>query len=504
MNCNSLYLSLSRRLVHVHVHVHLQASNQSPRFSSYPIQNRRTSQNKNKQQNALRLVDLVTPKTNLTLSPPKAHLRLIEEFILTAPEQGSPTSLEKIPECTTSVGVRDAKLLSLAVSSCGSRRNLSGGVQHHCAAIKHGFASNVYVGTSLISFYSKCGQLDNAHQVFEEMPDRNVVSWTALIAGFAQEWLVDVCLEIFQRMRNSALRPNDFTFTSLLSACTGSGALGHGRSVHSLTIEMGFHSYVHISNALISLYCKCGAVEDALFVFRALDGKDTVSWNSMIAGYAQHGLVLKAIDLFEEMKKQNTKADAITFLGVLSSCRHAGLVKQGWFYFNLMIEQGVEPELDHYSCVVDLLGRAGLLEEARDVVLKMPIPPNAVIWGSLLSSSRLHGRVWLGIEAAESRLLLEPSCAATYLQLANLYASAGHWDHAARTRKLMKDKGLKTSPGYSWIEIKNVIYRFRADDSSKTRTVEVISVLDSLADHMMTSGYDPQVHEEELEHLYTI
>ncbi|KAJ7977042.1 Pentatricopeptide repeat-containing protein [Quillaja saponaria] len=178
----------------------------------------------------------------------------------------------------------DVRFLSQAVSSCGSKRDLWSGVQYHCLAIITGFVANVYVGSSLISLYSNCTLVDNAYRVFEEMPVRNVVSWTAIIAGFAQEWQIDVCLELFHGMRTLALKPNDFTYTSLLSACTGSGALGHGRSAHCQVIHMGFHSYIHISNALIAMYCKCGSIQDAFYMFKKMDSKDVVSWNSMIAG----------------------------------------------------------------------------------------------------------------------------------------------------------------------------------------------------------------------------
>lgn len=474
----------------------LQTISQSLRLFS----SQKSSEHRKKLDKALRVLHLITPKT--TISPHgHRHLRLIDDFL--HPQPSSTSSEYQVLETSSeSLRIIDATVLSVGLSSCGSHRDLRGGVQYHCAAVRHGFVSNVYVGSSLVTFYCKCNELDSAYQLFEEMSVRNVVSWTAIISGFAQEWQVDVCLDLFRRMRSSTLRPNNFTFASLLSACSGSGALGHGRSVHSQAFRMGFHSYIHISNALISMYCKCGALGDALCVFRSLDCKDTVSWNSMIAGYAQHGLALQAIDLFEEMKQQGVKADAITFLGVLSLCRHAGLVKEGRIYFNSMVELGIERELDHYSCIVDLLGRSGLLEEARDVIAEMPIPPNAVIWGSLLSSCRIHGSVGLGIEAAEERLLLEPSCAATYLQLANLYAGMGWWDHAARMRKLMKNNGLKTSPGYSWIEIKNVVYRFRVEDRSNTRMDDILTILDCLLDHMKTLGYgcDPKMLEEEVAH----
>ncbi|KAG7940963.1 hypothetical protein I3843_16G013400 [Carya illinoinensis] len=469
---------------------------------------------------ALKVLELIAPKSIVNTTN-QSHLWLVQAILRAGSKQHycddfSGSNLEvRIPYVVDGIlrpssrkyliptrnlrreclGV-DADVLSHALSLCGSTRNLIGGIQYHCLAIGTGFVDNVYVGSSLISLYGKCAELENAYRVFEEMPVRNVVSWTAIISGFAQEWQVDVCLELFHRMRNSMSEPNEFTFTSLLSACTGSGALGHGRTAHCLTIQMGFDSYVHIANALISMYCKCGVAQEALYIFEKMDGKDIVSWNSMIAGYAQHGLSVQAIDLFEKMRKQSVKPDAITFLGVLSSCRHAGIVKEGLLYFNSMVDYGVQPELDHYSCVVDLLGRAGLLEEAQDFIEKMPIYPNAVIWGSLLSSSRLHGSVWIGIQAAEKRLVLEPGCPATLVLLANLYASVGYWNQAARVRKLMKDRGLKTSPGYSWIEVKDSVYQFRAEDMSNTRMTTIRGILNILIDHMKASGDEPELLEE--------
>ncbi|KAB1223964.1 hypothetical protein CJ030_MR2G026923 [Morella rubra] len=485
---------------------------------------RKGTQQNRRLDKALRVLDLIAPKPScFNPSTRQSHLRLVQNILQTGSYQHCSDKLDSsnpavvgltymfdetvesssrkslIPKRNwqrEGLGV-DAKALSHALSSCGSTRDLRGGIRYHCLAVRTGFVANLYVGSSLISLYGKCAELEHACRVFEEMPVRNVVSWTAMIAAFAQEWQVDVCLELFHQMRNAMSGPNEFTFTSLLTACTGTGALGHGRRAHCQTIQMGFNSYVHIANALISMYCKCGAVEDALYIFERMAGKDVVSWNSMIAGYAQHGLVMQAIDLFEEMKG-SIKPDAITFLGVLSSCRHAGLVKEGWLYFNSMVEHGVQPELDHYSCVVDLIGRAGLLEEARDFIQNMPIYANAVIWGSLLSSSRLHRSVWIGIQAAENRLLLEPGCPGTLVQLAKLYASVGCWDQVARVRKLMKDQGLKTNPGFSWVEIKDCVYQFRAEDSSNTRITEIVAVLDILVEHMRTLGNEPKTLEKEV------
>lgn len=457
-----------------------------------------------------KVLSIVAPKPKVG-NDRRSHLRLIQDFLRTNsvhlretqndnaashpdPNENSIAMLVRVHRLGSGI---DRSVVSNALSLCGSERALRIGIQFHCLAFVNGFVSNVYVGSSLISFYCKCRVLNDAYQMFDEMPERNIVSWTAMINGFAQESQVNRCLQLYREMRNSTLKPNDFTFTSFLTVCTASGCLGQGRSVHCQTIYMGFDSHIHIANALISMYCKCGNVEDALTIFWNINNKDLVSWNSMIAGYAQHGLVLQAIQLLERMKEdKKVKPDGITFLGILSSCRHAGSVKQGQSYFNLMAKYGVNPGLDHYSCVVDLLGRAGLIAEARDFIKRMPISPNAIIWGSLLSSCRLHGNFWVGIEAAENRLVLEPSCTATHLQLANLYASVGYWNQAARVRKMMKDKGLKTDPGYSWIEIKNEIYEFRVEDRSNANVIGMVPVMDVLVDHMRDLGYQLKILEE--------
>lgn len=496
----------------------------------FSVQNLKQKTQNKKLDGALRVLDIISAKPNVHTNR-KNHLRLIQDFLQTESKQSSSlhsgddfglfsskegvsSVFEEILEFfTVNKDSQDSakdnlrrygcgsgvSVLSNAVSSCGSSRNLRGGVGYHCLIIRTGFVANVYVGTSLINMYGKCSELESAYKVFEEMPLRNVFSWTALISGFAQEWQVDMCLGLYSMMRKSTANPNDFTLTSILSACTGSGALGQGRSAHCQTIQMGFDSYLHIANALISMYSKCGSLEEAFYIFNNMLNRDVVSWNSMIAGYAQHGLAAQAINLFKQMKRNMVKPDAITFLAVLSSCRHAGLVEEGKVYFNSMVEHGVKPELDHYSCVVDLFGRAGLVEEARNFIQEMPIYPNAILWGSLLSSCRLHGAVWTGIHAAECRLLLEPECAATHVQLVNLYASVGYWDQAARLRKLMKDRGLRTNPGCSWIEIKNEVYRFKAEDVSNCRPIEILTLLDDLMENMRTLGYQPEACEEEVD-----
>lgn len=481
-------------------------------FTSFSSQISKQTTKRKSFDKGLRVLDIIYPKKIVTDNR-QTHISILQDFLQTNSGQFTDQHVTHDFSHSNSMedsvcvllrfqknGLRvDPRVLSQALSSCGSDRTLNVGIQVHCLAITTGFITNVYVGSCLITFYSKCGVLDNALKVFDEMPVRNVVSWTAIITGFAQESKAEVCLDLYHRMRQSEFKPNDFTLTSFLSACTCNGSLGQGRIAHCQSIHMGFNSHVHIANSLISMYSKCGDIIDALYIFEHMHTKDLVSWNSMINGYSQHGLASQAIRLFEEMKQQKMKPDAITFLGILSSCRHAGIVEEGWFYFNSMAEYGVKSELDHYSCIVDLLGRAGFVQDAWDFIKKMPISPNAVIWGSLLTSCRLHGNVWIGIEAAEERLVLRPWCSATHLQVANLYASVGCWDQAGRVRKMVKDKGMKNDPGFSWIEIKNEVYQFRAEDKSNPKVDAILALMDGLVDHMRGLVYVPEIHEHEFD-----
>ncbi|KAK8950445.1 Pentatricopeptide repeat-containing protein [Platanthera guangdongensis] len=299
-------------------------------------------------------------------------------------------------------GIRpDKRALACLFSSCGSSKALDVGAQLHSLTMKIGFAKSSSVGVSLISLYSKCHRLESSILVFLEMPIRNTISWTAIITAHAQHHQHDACLYLFNLMMKSTSKPNDFTCVTILGTCRSSASLGLGRSFHCLELSMGLDSCTPVLNAMISMYAKSGGIEETHKVFDRMTCRDQITWNSMIFLYSQYGFAEKAISLLKEMDKQITAPDKISFLGVLSSCRHAVLVEEGWNCFYLMIEHGIEPGLDHYSCIVDLLGRAGLLEEALDFIGKMSVPPSGVIWASLLSASRVHGNVTMGIRAAK-------------------------------------------------------------------------------------------------------
>lgn len=445
---------------------------------------------------ALGVLDLMSPG-NGNVEGQENHARLIQSCLgdLLEAKQPSRTPRRKAGACPEE-GDRSScreflsrgELDATALSGFLSGGCFISGLQLHAFSGKAGLDRTCPVASALIKLYAGNGRLHYAHQVFDEMTHRSTASWTAIIAGYAQNSQLQTALQLFIQMKRSSSKPNDYTLSSLLSGCAGAGCLQSGKALHCQGIQTGFSSHSHVSNALISMYAKCGSIDDGSSIFNQMTTRDIVSWNSMISGYAQHGLAAEAVDLLRKMEALSVAPDSVTFLGVLSSCRHAGLVGLARSCFNAMLGFGLNPELGHYSCIVDLLGRAGQLVEALDFIERMPVTPNAVIWGSLLSSCRVHGNTCVGIRAAEGRLGMEPGCAATHVQLANLYAAVGDWRRAAKVRREMKERGVKTVPGYSWIEVGGEVHMFRAEDGSNTHLKEMISVLDSLFDQMRSFG----------------
>jgi pentatricopeptide repeat protein len=268
-------------------------------------------------------------------------------------------------------------------------------------------------------------------------------------------------------MQHNGMTVDNFTFATALAACAGLAALGLGKQVHTNIIKVQFDSDIFVETALVDLYAKCGSIEDACLVFDNMSERRDFSWNTMIAGYAQHGYGEEALQLFRRMQLAGMKPKESTFVSVLSACSHAGLVDEGRLYFDSMNQNyGITPRLEHYACMVDVLGRAGCLDEAEDFINKMPLQPSGVVWRSLLGACRVYGNLEKGKRAAEYLLALEPHDAATYVLLSNLYAVAGRWDNVAKLRTMMKKLQVKKDPGCSWIEIKNKIYAFFAEDKT--------------------------------------
>ncbi|XP_057812661.2 pentatricopeptide repeat-containing protein At4g02750 [Cryptomeria japonica] len=443
-------------------------------------------------------------------------------------------------------------------SVCGEIGDVEQGRQVHNYIIKTGFLSCVAIENALITMYAKCGSVENAHDVFDRMPERNVVSWTAMIAGFNQNGRVEDACKLFDKMpqrnvvswnamisgfaRNGKLEearrlfsqmPNPnaatwnaiiagyaqhgygeealdlfsrlqqegnikqdcYTFSSVLQACATAAAIEKGKQIHSHVIRLGFESDLYVGGALVNMYAKSGSIMDAHRFFEKMPQQNAVSWNVMIVGFAQNGHGSEALRLFELMQHAGIKPDAITFVGVLVACSHTGLVDKGKLYFDCMIlEHDIIPGVDHYACMVDLLGRAGFLDEAECFINNMPIEPDAVIWRALLGACRIHSNLKLSIRVAERLLDLEPECASTYVLLANSYAAAGRWDDVRLVRIMMRDRGIKKDPGCSWIEFQNKVHRFVVDDSSHPQTHAIYKLLEALTEKIKEEGYVPETN----------
>eukprot|EP01018_Ginkgo_biloba_P031733 Gb_22996 [translate_table: standard] len=409
---------------------------------------------------------------------------------------------------------------SSLLPACG---NLAVLKEVHEEIITGGFESNVFVASALVDMYGKCGSLENARHMFDKMPERNVVSWTAMITGYAQNGHIDESLELFQQMpikdvvswtamiagyaqnghfdealrffrqmRLMGMKPSADTFASVLSACANLAALEQGKEVHEEIIRRGFHFDVFVRNGLVDMYAKCGSIENAWTVFDKMPKRDVVSWNAMIVGYAMHGCGKEALQLFEQMQHTGMNPNYITFVGVLSACCHAGLVDDGWRYYDSMSRYyQITPGMEHYCCMVDLLGRAGHLEEAQDFINKMPIKPDAAVWAALLGACRIHNNLELGECAAERLIELDPKILAPYVLLSNIYAAAGRWDDIEKLKQKMNDKSLSKKPGCSWIEINKEIYVFLVGDKSHPQTQEIYAKLESLSGQMKDVGYVP-------------
>eukprot|EP01018_Ginkgo_biloba_P036301 Gb_23551 [translate_table: standard] len=381
-----------------------------------------------------------------------------------------------------------------ALPACANSASLQQVKEIHGYTIRSGFKHDLFLGSAIVDRYAKSGIVSDAQKVFDKMSQRDVVSWNSIIAGYAQNGFGDEALKLFQQMQLAGLKPDviswsaviagyaqnghgddalklfhqmqltgvkptSITISGVLAAFASLAVLQQGKGIHNYTIKSGYESDVFVGNALIDMYAKCGSVEDAWLVFEKMPLKDVVSWNTMIVGYAMHGNAEGAITLFYQLQQTGIEPNHITFTGVLSACSHAGLVDEGKKFFNRMIrDYCITLNLQHCACMVDLLGRAGFLNEAHDFINNMPFEPNASVWGALLGACRKHCNTELGELGAERLFLLEPGNAGNYVLLSNIYAAAGRWHDAAKMINLMKDRGLRKKAGCSWIEMEAAGY----------------------------------------------
>ncbi|GJM93748.1 hypothetical protein PR202_ga10333 [Eleusine coracana subsp. coracana] len=307
---------------------------------------------------------------------------------------------------------------------------------------------------TLIDGYAKCGDMAAAEVVFRAMKQRDVISWTTMVCGFVQGHQYIVAFDLFKEMEIARVVANEMTLVSLLSACSQLGALDKGRMLHSYIQEKNVRKDVCLESALVDIYAKCGCVDMAAEIVTKMQHKQALTWNSMIGGLASNGYGKEVIQLFEQMLKLgDPKPDGITFKTVLGACAHVGMVNEGLQYFYLMLNFGSTPDVEHYGCIVDLLGRSGLLDEAFDFIKKMPMEANHVIWGSLLSACRFHNKMDLGRRIGHHMINLAPNDVGAHVLISNLHAEDGQWDNVQKVRWQMGRRGIEKSPGHSSIQV---------------------------------------------------
>ncbi|KAL5983057.1 hypothetical protein ACLOJK_017137 [Asimina triloba] len=345
---------------------------------------------------------------------------------------------------------------------------------------------NLVSWNAIVDGHAKCGDMATARRLFESMPERDVVSWSALIAGYVKDGDHREALATFERMCVTGPRANEVTMVSLLCACAHLGSLEQGRKIHDYIKENSLRQTLVLRTSLVDMYSKCGSIREAWEVFRAvpITQTDVLIWNAMIGGLATNGLSNESLHLFEEMRSAGITPDEITYLGLLCACAHGGLVDDAWHFLRSLEMNGMMHKIEHYACMVDVLGRAGRLDEAFAFVNTMPVEPTAAMLGALLSGCRTHGRADLGEVIGKKLIELDPYHDGRYIGLSNVYATACRWRDAKTMREAMEDRGIKKVPGLSSVEVDGILHRFIAHERTHPQSLEIYLVLDDLIKNM--------------------
>jgi pentatricopeptide repeat protein len=352
---------------------------------------------------------------------------------------------------------------------------------------------DIFSWTTMLDGYAKLGEYDEARRVFDAMPRKDIAAWNALISAYEQSGKPKEALVAFRELQlGKDAKPDEVTLVCALSASAQLGAMDLGRWIDVYIKKHGIKLNCHLTTSLIDMYAKCGDLEKALEVFYSAERKDVFVWSAMIAGLAMHGRGRAAIDLFSKMLEAKVKPNAVTFTNVLCACSHTGLVNEGQtLFYQMEPVYGVVPGEKHYACMVDILGRSGLLQEAVELIKKMPIAPTASVWGALLGACRLHGNIELAEQACSYLLELEPRNHGAYVLLSNINAKTGKWDRVSGLRKLMRDSGLRKEPGCSSIEVNGIVHEFLVGDNSHKLSKEIYSKLEEIAARLKSIGYVP-------------
>ncbi|EOA36447.1 hypothetical protein CARUB_v10011006mg [Capsella rubella] len=361
---------------------------------------------------------------------------------------------------------------------------------------------------SLITSFVDAGKLDEALSLFTELEEMhydvkaNVVTWTSVIKGCNVQGRGDDALEYFRRMQVSKVLSNSVTICCILSICAELPALNLGREIHGHVVRTSMSDNILVQNALVNMYTKCGLLNEGSLVFEAIRDKDLISWNSIIKGYGMHGFGDKALSMFDRMIRSGCRPDGIALVAVLSACSHAGLVEKGREIFYSMSKKfGLEPQQEHYACIVDLLGRVGFVKEASEIVKNMPMEPKVCVLGALLHSCRMHKNMDIAEDIALQLSVLEPERTGGYMLLSNIYSAGGKWEESAKVRTSAKKKDLKKVSGSSWIELKKKSYKFSSGTIVQSEFASIYLVLEDLVSHMLkkTPTHDGNSYDDDLD-----
>ncbi|KAF8028150.1 hypothetical protein BT93_E0917 [Corymbia citriodora subsp. variegata] len=382
-----------------------------------------------------------------------------------------------------------------ALHACADLGDLERGMFVHKLLTRLKLDSNVPVMNSLISMYSKCKRVDLAAEIFNNLRQKTLVSWNAMILGFAQNGRVSEALNHFCWMHSQNVKPDTFTMVSVIPALAELSVTRQAKWIHGLVIRSCMDKNIYVMTALVDMYAKCGAVDTARKLFDMMEDRHVITWNAMIDGYGTHGLGWSAVELFKAMQKGMVRPNDITFLCILSACSHSGLADEGLQYFNSMKQDyGIEPTMDHYGSVVDLLGRAGRLKEAWNFIQKMPIEPGITVFGAMLGACKIHKNVELGEMAANKLFELDPQEGGYHVLLANIYATASMWSRVAEVRKIMAKEGLQKTPGCSLVELRNEVHSFYSGSTEHPQSKRIYAFLETLVDEIKAAGYVPDTH----------
>ncbi|XP_027913201.1 pentatricopeptide repeat-containing protein At5g65570 [Vigna unguiculata] len=381
--------------------------------------------------------------------------------------------------------------LACILISCGNLGDLVNGQLIHGLVIKSGLESVVASQTSLLTMYSRCHMVEDSIKVFNLLDYANQVTWTSFVVGLVQNGREETAVSIFREMIRCLIRPNPFTLSSIFQACSSLAMLEVGEQMHAITMKLGLDGNKYTGAALINLYGKCGNVENARYVFDVLTELDVVAINSMIYAYAQNGFGHEALELFERMEILGLVPNGVTFISILLACNNAGLVEEGCRIFaSIRNNHKIELTRDHFTCMIDLLGRSRRLEEAAMLIEEVR-NPDVVLWRTLLNTCKIHGEVEMAEKAMRKILEFAPEDGGTHILLTNLYASAGKWNQVIEMKSTIRDMKLKKSPAMSWVDIDREVHTFMAGDLSHPRAHEIFEMLHGLIEKVKILGYNP-------------